>query len=220
VWITSAPDVKFFSRSPLLRWALIVAGLGPTVSSRSAAAAQPSPTANRVDYSPTKRAIHGYQPFRYQYDLIVTSPALLPVGRTQVIIATTLLSGHSSFSTNNALSYISFVTPDAAVPQRVITFSGPNESRTISVTLNLPGSVSDADLTFHIRTDGWPAGITDNGSFIHVSVSPLPTYAGPGSGQSGGPPSYSAPDHTATLLLAAFSIVSVIWLRGRTRRRV
>ncbi len=126
-----------------------------------------------VSYSPSSQAIQGIIPFSRSYPLTITSPDTLTgpatVSLTSNIVVTASPAG---VLTSTALSFLTF-------SQNSLTFSGPSQSITVTVTMNVPLTALVGGYGYQIYTSGWPAGTAanNNGTAINATVS-LPANVG------------------------------------------
>lgn len=127
----------------------------------------PSP----VVYNPnTLQSAQGEAPFNFTYALTVTSPSALPANvTTAVSINFAIEAKPAGSSAATALSYISS-------NQSQLSFTGPNQTRTVNITLQIPSGSETGDFTFLITTVGWPGdpalNIVDNGTRVNARVDP------------------------------------------------
>jgi hypothetical protein len=121
-----------------------------------------------VVYAPTAKVVQGNQPLSESYTLTITSPSNLPANTPVTIsLVPTVLSKPTTVDDATALGFISF-TPAS------LTFSGPNQSLTTTVAVNVPAGDFAGNYAYKIKPSGWPASlaISDTGATVNALVSP------------------------------------------------
>lgn len=164
------------------------------------------PASPVVNYNPTIKSVEGLAPYSVSYDITVTSP-VLPVG---YLIAGVLdpYASPLAISLNSTLTAIGVpaggadpatflsisgpaVTFNGGVPQ--VTFTGPGQTRTFTVTVAIPANTppTTAPYTYKIKTSGWPATmlarlvtlgapLADGATFVNATVTdPANLYTKP-----------------------------------------
>lgn len=130
-----------------------------------------------VTYDPASQGVSITLPSNYTYVLNVTSPAGIsgyPITVNLRKVATYYPLGDAA----TALSYVQFST-------NTLTFTAPGQKLPVTVTADFPVTALSLDVpagayTYQIYTDGWPAGVVDNGAQINSSVSlPVPSTGNP-----------------------------------------
>jgi hypothetical protein len=148
---------------------LIVGAVGLIPNPSLRAVGPPPGSAVPVVYNPdTLQSAQGDAPFSFQYTLQVTSPASLPAGlATTVTVNLAVTNSPAGSDQSTALGFVTF-------SQTTLQFTGPGQTRQISVYVNIPAGSIDGDFTYLITTPGWPAGyaIVDNGTRINAHVNP------------------------------------------------
>ncbi len=140
----------------------------------------PPADTTKVVYNPSNlQAVQGEAPFSYQYDLSVKSPASLPAGTTIVAMNAAVLVAPEGASAAEAATYMTFLAPGTLTPVTSLTFTGPNQTRTVTVLLTIPGGSETGDFQYFISTPGWPAGFVDQGTYVNTHVNPPSGLAPP-----------------------------------------
>lgn len=117
-----------------------------------------------VIYKPSLKLIEGDQPLHTSYVLEITSPPnVAPGSSLSISPVLAVVSSPDGVSTATALSFISF-SPSTLV------FSGPNQSRTTTVTVDVPLGTAAGDYSWAISTPGWPGATLDPFAFINAKV--------------------------------------------------
>lgn len=133
----------------------------------------PPADTTKVVYNPSNlQAVQGEAPFSYQYDLSVKSPAALPVGNTVVTMTAAVLVVPEGSNAAQAATYMTFMAPGTSTPMTTLTFTGPNQTRTVTVSLSIPTGSETGDFQYFISTPGWPAGFVDQGTYVNTHVNP------------------------------------------------
>lgn len=153
----------FFPRPGVLAVASIV--FATLLSAAPPPPSQPSP----VTYNPVTKIVQGNQPLTQSYVLGITSPSNLPLGtQATVNLGLSVLSKPATGVTDpQALGFIS-VSPAS------LTFTGPGQQLTTTVTVAVPTGNFAGDYSYLILTSGWPpvsGTITDAGATVNASVS-------------------------------------------------
>lgn len=122
-----------------------------------------------VSYFPVARVIQGNQPLIQTFQLDIISPDNLPAD-TPVTVALNLsvLSKPEGVTDATALGFVS-------LSATTLTFSGPNDRKTIQVSVNFPVGEAAGDYAYKILPSGWPVtanGIFDLGATINAIVAP------------------------------------------------
>jgi len=125
-----------------------------------------------VSYFPLTKIIQGNQPLTTSYELEFVAPDNLPAG-TPVTVALNLsiLSKPAAATDATALSFVSLSATS-------LTFSGPNDRKTIQVAVDFPVGEAAGDYAYKILPAGWPVtanGIFDPGATINAIVAPPTT---------------------------------------------
>ncbi len=134
------------------------------------ASALPTPPAGpgTVNYNPDAKIIQGNQPLAQSYPLSFSSPGNLTAGvPVTITLEKSILSKPATVSDAATLSFLSFSTP-------TITFTGPNQPVTITVTVDVPLGEFAGNYAYLVKPAGWPSGlvITDEGFTVNALVSP------------------------------------------------
>lgn len=135
-----------------------------------AGAVQAIPSAG-VQYNPKVKAVQGNQPLNESYPIVITTPNSIAEGSNLTIgFNITILSKPSAVSDATALSFIS-LNPST------MNVTGPTQSKTVTVTVNVPPGDFAGDYSYLVTTTGWPAGLTvpDAGATVNARVSPTAT---------------------------------------------
>ncbi len=162
-------------------------------------------TTNSVLYSVPRQIVQGNMPLTTSYTLQITSPVYFPVGViSQVALNTTVLTAPANVSNATALSFVTY-TPlqtglvgglvasipllnqiTSAVP--VLTFTGPNQTISVTVNVNIPDGAWAGSFGYEISTFGWPSMLSpkgfvvpvdDQGAFINVTAARVASANGP-----------------------------------------
>ncbi len=178
--------------------------LGATAALFAAPAAH-AVTTNSVLYSVPRQIVQGNMPLTTSYTLQITSPVYFPVGVvSQVALNTTVLTSPPNVTNAKALSFVTY-TPlqtgligglvgsipllnqiASAVP--VLTFTGPNQTISVTVNVNIPDGAWAGSFGYEISTGGWPsmltpkglpAAVDDQGAFINVTAARIASPNGP-----------------------------------------
>jgi hypothetical protein len=160
-------------RSFFLRCTLAVGAAVSLVSFACAAGAPPGSN-SYVVYSPgTVQSMQGDAPFTNSYQLSVTSPSATPVGNYTVSLSASVLVAPAGSDPVAAAGYLSFAP--------VLTFTGPNQTQVVTVSLNVPAGAVAGNFSYLINTSGWPTGfsIVDLGTTINMTVLSSGTFPGP-----------------------------------------
>lgn len=125
---------------------------------------------NRVTYNPPVNIVQGNQPLSVSYVLTITSPSTLTAANPVTVnLGLSVLSKPSVDVTDAAaLAFIS-LSPAA------LTYTGPNQSLTTTVTINVPLGHYAGDYAYKILPAGWPVttpAIIDLGATVNARVSP------------------------------------------------
>ncbi|ACB76016.1 SdrD B-like domain-containing protein [Opitutus terrae] len=135
----------------------------------------PAGTPSYVVYTPDEvMPVQGPAPLQFSYQLTITSPTGMPANTNATVTVVgeaTLAPAAVPLATASG-----FVTFSAAT----LEFSGPQQSKTITVQLRIPSGTVEGQFSFHISTTGWPSGhaIRDNGTDVNMTVTlPLPVTA-------------------------------------------
>ena len=137
--------------------------------------ATPSAQAQGVaSYQPSIKTVQGVIPYIYTYALTVKSPGNVPTGQTTTVDMQKSLSAAApgGLDTATALSFLSFAPSQ-------LTYSGPNESKVVLVTLNVPAGMPDGEYKYKILAAGFPYGTTNFGAFVNASVTKAPDLVSP-----------------------------------------
>lgn len=132
-----------------------------------AGAVQAIPSAG-VQYNPKVKAVQGNQPLKESYPIVITTPNSIAEGSNLTIgYNITILSKPSAVSDATALSFIS-LSPST------MNVTGPNQSKTVTVTVDVPPGDFAGDYSYLVTTTGWPVGLTvpDAGSTVNARVAP------------------------------------------------
>lgn len=132
-----------------------------------AGAVQAIPSAG-VQYNPKVKAVQGNQPLKESYPIVITTPNSIAEGSNLTIgYNITILSKPSAVSDATALSFIS-LSPST------MNVTGPNQSKTVTVTVDVPPGDFAGDYSYLVTTTGWPIGLTvpDAGSTVNARVAP------------------------------------------------
>ncbi len=132
-----------------------------------AGAVQAIPSAG-VQYNPKVKAVQGNQPLKESYPIVITTPNSIAEGSNLTIgYNITILSKPSAVSDAIALSFIS-LSPST------MNVTGPNQSKTVTVTVDVPPGDFAGDYSYLVTTTGWPVGLTvpDAGSTVNARVAP------------------------------------------------
>ncbi|MBW7896514.1 MAG: PKD domain-containing protein [Opitutaceae bacterium] len=124
-----------------------------------------------VAYFPSSKIMQGDQPLLQSYTLSITSPSNLPAGVvTPLTMLGTVLSKPEGVDDGAALSFLSF-SPST------LAFTGPNEVRSVTVTVDVPLGNFAGNYAYRIKHTGWPSGVpvTDEGATVNALVSPAAT---------------------------------------------
>jgi hypothetical protein len=125
----------------------------------------------QVVYSPTIREVQGTLPYGDTYPLTITSPSNLPSGSPVTVTFTKIVNGFlpPGATEATALSYVTFSQPS-------LTFTGPNQSQTVTVSLLVPATAVPGQYGYQIKTAGWPVSptSTNDGTSINATVSLAP----------------------------------------------
>ncbi len=143
----------------------IAAVLGAVFVLVGAAQAIPSPG---VQYNPKVKTVQGNQPLDESYPIVITTPDSIAEGSNLTIgFNIVVLSKPLGVSDATALSFIS-LNPST------INVTGPSQSKTVTVTVNVPPGDFAGDYAYLVTTTGWPAGLTvpDAGSTVNARVAP------------------------------------------------
>jgi len=153
-----------------------------------------------VIYSIPRQIVQGDMPLVTSYTLQITSPSTLPAGTaTQITLNTFLLTSPANISSAQALSFVT-ITPlqtgllggllglvgdlpivnQIASAAPVLTFTGPNQTLSVSVNVNIPNGAWAGSFGYEIMTSGWPTAlsVTDPGAFINVTATQAQTTTG------------------------------------------
>ena len=142
-----------------------------------------------VVYSVPRQIVQGNMPLTTSYTLQITSPANLVAGTTSLVtLNTSLLTAPAGISSQQALSFVT-ITPlqtgligglvanlplinQIASLAPVLTFTGPNQTLSVTVTVNIPDGAWAGSFGYEILTSGWTAGLVveDPGAFINVTA--------------------------------------------------
>lgn len=126
---------------------------------------------NVAGYDPSIRTVQGVIPYIYAYTLKITSPNNVPTGVSTAVTLTKAMNGAfpipGGLDAATALGFLSF-SPSS------LTFTGPNESKSVTVTLNIPPGMPDGDYKYKIVAAGFPIGTTNFGAFVNASVTKAP----------------------------------------------
>ncbi len=117
-----------------------------------------------VGYKPSLKLIEGDQPLLTSYVLSVTSPFNVVAGTT--VTVTPVVSVNASPVGVSAALAKTFVTLSASS----LTFTGPNQIKDITVSVNVPLGTAAGDYVWAISTPGWAAGTLDPNAFINAKV--------------------------------------------------
>jgi hypothetical protein len=117
-----------------------------------------------VLYTPQLKLIEGDQPVTASYVLSVKSPANVPAG-SSLSINTVLasVSAPAAVSPAAALSFVSLSPTN-------LVFTGPNQTQTTTVTVQVPVGTTAGDYVWSIATTGWSPGTIDPGASINAKV--------------------------------------------------
>lgn len=125
-----------------------------------------------VTYNPYEKIIQGNQPLVESYTLSITSPSNLPIGVTTplTVVVDEVLSKPDFVDEGMARSFVSF-SPST------LAFTGPNEVRSVTVTLDVPLGNFVGDYAYRIKNTGWPNGVpvTDVGATVNAKVAAAAT---------------------------------------------
>lgn len=118
-----------------------------------------------VGYNPQLRLVEGDQPLTYSYDLEITSPSNIAENANVTITPVFgVISAPSGVPVATALSYVSH-SPAS------IVFTAPNQTKAITVSVNVPLGTAAGDYSWSIATSGWPVGTIDPRATINAKVS-------------------------------------------------
>jgi len=152
-----------------------------------------------VTYSIARQIVQGDMPLSKSYTLQITSPATLPVGTISLVTLNTSLitsPAGSNITTAQALGFVT-ITPletglvgglVGSLPlinqitslAPVLTFTGPNQTLSVTVNVNIPQGDWAGSFGYETTTSGWPTGLTvvDPGAFINVTATQAMTTTG------------------------------------------
>lgn len=133
-----------------------------------------------VLYTPQLKLIEGDQPLNTSYVLSVLSPANLAAGvNVPVSLVVSANSSPAGVSNAAALSFVSLSTTS-------LVFTGPNQTKTVTVTVSVPEGTAAGDYVWNVATIGWAAGTIDPRAAINakvtipqVPVAPAVSISGP-----------------------------------------
>lgn len=125
-----------------------------------------------VVYNPTSVGAGGVVPFLHSYTITVTSPPALPPGESWAVARP--LSAAATGIPNPAVDPATAAGWVRLVPDS-LTFSGPNETQTVTITVDIPetalsGDVPSGQYTFLVKAGNWPSGVNNPGHRIDASV--------------------------------------------------
>lgn len=191
----------FSGRSSIVRctMALVTGGLAMILATPFAHAKSGTGLGGSgVVYSVPRQIVQGNMPLSTSYTLQITSPANLPVGGTSLVtLNTSLLASPAGITSGQALSFVTYTPlqagqPDGSVatfpassqvasPSPVLTFTAPNQTLSVTVSVNIPDGAWAGSFGYEILTVGWPAGLTieDPGAFINVTATRVAGPNGP-----------------------------------------
>src|SRR5690606_39037341 len=122
-----------------------------------------------VNYNPAAKVVQGNQPLSQSYVLTVTSPANLPSD-----VATVVTIEKSILSKSNAAVPDSVVLSFLTLSPSSLTFAGPNQTLTATVSINVPLGHYAGSYAYRLKPAGWPSTVTivDGGATVNALVSP------------------------------------------------
>ncbi len=133
----------------------------------------PGGSPSYVVYNPNQViSLQGTAPYHHAYDLRITSPSDLPSGVDTVIaLDGSVIGAPAGFTNAVASGFLTFA-------ERTLTYSGPNQTQTVTVQLDIPNGTANGDFRYFIAAKGWPAGlnIANDGTYINMTVDPPFTF--------------------------------------------
>lgn len=149
---------------------VILAVASFSLATRLVAAPAPPTQPAPVSYNPVAKLVQGNQPLTQSYELAITSPANLANGNSVTVsLGLSVLTKPATGVTDaTALNFIS-------CNPAVLTFTGPNQPLTTTVTVTVPVGNFAGDYAYKITPSGWPTNvgsITDTGATVNARVSP------------------------------------------------
>ena len=134
--------------------------------------AQPDPggVPASVQYNPQEKVVQGNQPLIQSYSLDIIAPSNLPVGTSTTVdlVLSVLAKPATGVTDTQALGFIS-LSPST------LTFTGPSQTRTTTVAVNVPVGNVAGQYAYKILPSGWPLttnGITDSGATVNAIADP------------------------------------------------
>lgn len=129
----------------------------------------PGGSSSRVVYNPdTVLQLQGNAPFAYSHAVSITAPSALPANAaTTVNLRGEALAFPPALAQAAAVGLLTF-SPAA------LTFTGPGETKVVTITLAMPIGTPDGQFSYHISCTGWPVGygIADDGTSINMVLTP------------------------------------------------
>jgi hypothetical protein len=133
-----------------------------------------------VIYKPSLKLIEGDEPLHTSYVLSITSPPNVLAG-SNVTVTAVISANSTPVGVSNAAA-LSFVT----LSQTSLTFTAPNQTKDITVTVTVPSGTAAGDYVWAIATQGWAAGTLDPFAFINAKIT-IPLLPAPPSVSISGP---------------------------------
>ena len=149
--------------------AACMSGLGSFLALAALTAQIPGGGIGIVNYNPAAKVVQGNQPLSQSYVLTITSPANLPSG-----VSTTVTIGKSILSKSNAAVPDETVLSFLSLAPAALTFTGPNQTLTTTVSVNVPLGQYAGSYAYRLKPSGWPLVgiILDEGATVNALVSP------------------------------------------------
>jgi hypothetical protein len=161
---------RFFSPTLFSKWMRFVVGAALVSALTVKADDDPGPPVRSVNvvYNPNAtQSVQGDEPLHFEYNLSIKSPGVLPAAVHAVHMKALVISAPQGVPHATAEGFVTFSEP-------VLSFTGPNQTLTVTVTLDVPVGSSTGDFSYQIMTQGWPQnlGVRDAGTYINMHVDP------------------------------------------------
>lgn len=161
------------SSSSLLRRIATFVAVALGLSALPLANAQPRTDPAIVEYVTTLTQIQEQLPFTRSYTLSIKSPFNIPAANLPISFAVETNGKPAGVSDAEALSYLSF-------SPATINFTGPNQTVSVTVSMNVPAGATPGGYGYKITAEGWPVdplvGLVNLGSFINATVTAPPAH--------------------------------------------